>query len=208
METSTSSDYPRGLTFEQVWAAIQVSKEEFDRGIKASREDFDQGMKASRADFDKRMKEWDERLNKQLGRWGNRQGEIIEAMVLPNLISQFKSLGLGFTKISQDVEIKVDGVFITDIDLCLENSRMVMAVEIKTKPDVNDIKDHLERMDKLRSYADSEGDKRKYRGALGGMVFGESERKFALKCGFYIIGPSGNTFNVIAPAGVYSPREW
>ena len=78
----------------------------------------------------------------------------------------------------------------------------------KSKPDINDIKDHVERMDKLRSYADGKGDKRKYYGALGGMVWGEGEKSYALNCGLYIIEPSGNTFDVIAPTGGFKPREW
>ena len=31
---------------------------------------------------------------------------------------------------------------------------------------------------------------------------------FALKNGFYVLKPSGDTFAVIPPEGIYSPREW
>jgi hypothetical protein len=36
----------------------------------------------------------------------------------------------------------------------------------------------------------------------------ESEKIFALKNGFYVIEPSGETFTITAPEGVYSVREW
>jgi hypothetical protein len=63
-------------------------------------------------------------------------------------------------------------------------------------------------MEKLRKYADFHGDKRKYLGAMAGVVFGDSEKTYALKKGFYVIEPSGDTFTIIEPKGNYSPREW
>jgi hypothetical protein len=76
------------------------------------------------------------------------------------------------------------------------------------KPSAADINEHLERMEKLRRYADSRNDKRKYLGAVAGAVFGNSEKTYALKQGFYVIEPSGDTFNITVPEGDYHPREW
>ncbi|MDR0388325.1 MAG: hypothetical protein LBH57_09860, partial [Treponema sp.] len=84
----------------------------------------------------------------------------------------------------------------------------VMAVEIKTKPSINDINAHIERMEKLRAYADLHDDKRAYLGAIAGVVFNESEKTYALKKGFYVIEPSGDTFTITEPAGNYHPHEW
>jgi len=49
-------------------------------------------------------------------------------------------------------------------------------------------------------------DKRKYLGAIAGMVMSDSEKTFAFKNGFYVIEPSGETFNIISPSG--KPKEW
>jgi len=43
---------------------------------------------------------------------------------------------------------------------------------------------------------------------FGEMVISNSEKIFALKNGFYVIEPSGETFDITAPEGIYSPREW
>ena len=51
-------------------------------------------------------------------------------------------------------------------------------------------------------------DKRKYLGAIAGLVFGDGEKTYALKKGFYVIEPSGDTFNIIPPTGKYYPHEW
>jgi hypothetical protein len=149
------------------------------------------------------MKETDRRL----GKLGNRFGEMVEYMVAPNLITKFNELNLPFTKIHRDTEIKdhINNIY-TEIDAFLENGDKVMAVETKTKPDINDINEHIERMEKLRVYADSRGDKRKYLGAVAGMVFGDNEKKYALKKGFYVIEPSGDTFKITVPED--SPHEW
>jgi hypothetical protein len=45
-------------------------------------------------------------------------------------------------------------------------------------------------------------------GAIAGVVFSESEKKYALKNGFYVIEPAGDTLNIIEPKGKYHPREW
>jgi hypothetical protein len=83
-----------------------------------------------------------------------------------------------------------------------------MIVEIKNKPSVEDINDHIERMEKLRQYADLHDDKRKYLGAMAGVVFSESAKTYALKKGFYVIEPSGDTFAITEPKGHYHPHEW
>jgi hypothetical protein len=100
---------------------------------------------------------------------------------------------------------KENNIF-TEVDAFLENGDKVMIVETKTKPSIDDINDHVERMEKLRKYADLRNDRRKYTGAVAGVVFGDSEKNYALKKGFYVIEPSGDTFNITTPEN--SPREW
>jgi hypothetical protein len=47
-----------------------------------------------------------------------------------------------------------------------------------------------------------------YLGAVAGVVFSESEKNYAMKNGFYVIEPSGDTFTITKPEGKYHPREW
>ena len=154
------------------------------------------------------MKETDKRLEKQLGSLGNRLGEIIEYMIIPNLMTKFEEIGLNFIRATKHSKItdKEHGIF-TEVDAFLDNDDEVMIVEIKTKPSIDDINDHLERMQKLRAYADARGDARPYFGALGGVVLNESEKNYALKSGFYLIEPSGETFTITKPHDPL-PRAW
>ena len=131
---------------------------------------------------------------------------MVEYMVLPNLITQFRELKFEFTKAAPNVVIadREHDIF-TEIDAFLENGDKVMIIEIKTKPNSDD---HVKRLEKLRKYADLRGDSRKYLGAIVGVVMSAGVSVYALKNGFYVVEPSGDMFNIIAPEGKYYPREW
>lgn len=183
----SSDELPEmGLTFEKVWA---VMKE-----LRKSQEETARQMKAT---------------DKRVGELTNRFGEMVEYMVVPNLTAKFRELGFEFEKTHRNTVIKSKkyDVF-TEVDAFLENDDKVMIVEIKNKVSVDDINDHIERMEKLRRYADGLGDKRGYLGAVAGVVFGDGEKTYALKSGFYVIEPSGESFLITIPEGAYRPREW
>jgi uncharacterized coiled-coil protein SlyX len=146
--------------------------------------------------------------DKQIGKLGNRFGDMIEHMILPNLVTKFEELGFTFTKATRtEIKDREHDIFI-EVDALLENGDKAMAVEIKSKPNIDDIHDHIERMEKLRVYADLHNDKRVYLGAVAGVVFGESEKIYTLNKGFYVIEPSGETFKITEPKDKYHPREW
>jgi hypothetical protein len=94
-----------------------------------------------------------------------------------------------------------------EADAYLENGDCVMIVETKTTPTIDDVKDHVERMEKIRRYVNYLNDKRKYYGAIAGVVMNENIKQYVLKQGFYAIEPSGETFNIISPTD-NKLKEW
>jgi uncharacterized coiled-coil protein SlyX len=206
-----------GLTFEKVWAAIQATNEQIAR----RQEEIDRRQEESvrrHEEIDRQyeeinriIKETTQQMkitDKKLGELTNRFGDMVEYMILPNLVAKFEELGFTFTKANRtEIRDREHDIF-TEVDALLENGDRVMAVEIKTKPNNDDINDHIERMEKLRKYADLHNDKRVYLGAVAGVVFGEGEKIWALKKGFYVIEPSGETFKITEPKDKYRPREW
>jgi chromosome segregation ATPase len=225
---ATTEAIGEGLTFEKVWAAIQATNAQMkdtDERMKETDErmkETDKRMKET----DKRMKETDKRMKetdalikangeqlketgRQMGYLSNRFGEVVEHMVVPKLAEKFKELGFEFEKIHRNTLIKdPKHGFFTELDAFLENGDKAMVVEIKSKPNIEDINDHVERMEKLRLHVNRHGDTRKYLGAIAGAIFGDSEKNYALKQGFYVIEPSGDSFNIIEPKGDYHPHEW
>jgi hypothetical protein len=200
-------------TADEIWALLRETAQrqaETDRIVKETAQQIketDRQMKET----DRQMKETSKKMeetDKRVGKLTDRFGETIEYMVMPNLISKFYELGFSFTKASQPkITDREHGLFM-EVDAFLENGDKAMAVEVKVKPQISDINDHIERMEKLRKYADLRNDKRVYLGAIAGVVFSESARIYALKNGFYVIEPSGDTFNIIEPKGEYYPHEW
>ena len=89
----------------------------------------------------------------------------------------------------------------------LENGDIVIAVEVKSKPDQDDVKEHVRRMEILRQVADLRGDNRKYRGAIAGAIMSDGIRKNILNNGFYLIEQTGDTVKLTIPEG-FVPREW
>ena len=223
MAATETTDYPRGLTFEKVWAALMEDRElqrerqkETDRIIQenAKRQaETDRQMKETdrqMKETDRQMKETDRQMkefNKRFGDFTNRFGEIVEHMVAPNLRKEFAELGLVFPKANKETEIRDRPNNIAlEIDIMLENGEKALLVEVKTKPTIEDVKDHVKRLDKMRTYADLHGDKRTFLGAIAGVVITDTVKAFTLKNGFYAAVPSGETFTIIQPEG--AAREW
>jgi hypothetical protein len=76
-------DYPRGLDFQQVWAALMETRE--------------------------RIKETEQIVKENvriIGNPGNRLGDVIEYMFAPNLHEKFKELGLVFPKANQNSKVR------------------------------------------------------------------------------------------------------
>ena len=222
-DTQIQPDYPRGLNFEQVWAAIMESRKEFDQRMKEAderRKETDRQMKETderMKETDERMKETDQRMketdrqmkefNKRFGDFTNRFGEIVEYMVAPGLQKKFMELGFNFQRVNNESKFTDSNRnFLFAVDIMLENSQSAMLVEVKSKLNTEDVSDHVERLEKMREYADSHDDKRIFYGAVAGAITPPNVKKFALSKGFFVIEPSGETFNITSPDN--NPKEW
>jgi hypothetical protein len=192
METTQTTN---PLTFETVWAGLQEER----RLIQELRESQEESEK----EHDRQMKEY----NRRFGEFANRFGEIVEYMVAPNLREKFRELGLNFPQANSGSVISdYDNNIFLEVDVKLENGGKAMLVEVKTKLTTEDVKDHIKRLEKMRVYADLHGDKRSFLGAVAGVVVTPNVKEYALGQGFYVIEPSGETFNITPPNG--RPKEW
>jgi hypothetical protein len=223
-------DYPRGLTFEDVWAALMETRERQEKDAREWKERHERDAREWKERHERDAREWDRQFEKYAREWreeqkgiarqmketdkkigdlGDRFGEMVEHMVMPALVKKFRELGFVFTKAYPEAEYKdVANNIITEVDITLENGEKVMIVEVKSKPNTKDIKDHVKRMEKVRTHARMRNDNRIYLGAFAGMVMKDDIKTFVLKNGFYLIEPSGEEFFITVPEGIYSPRVW
>jgi len=153
------------------------------------------------------MKESKAEFNKKLGEYINLFGEVTEYTMAPKLREKFTEFGFDFHKTTREISVRdnINDIFF-EVDVMLENGDIAMLVEIKTKLTLERINKHISRLEKMRKYADLRGDKRTFLGAVAGVVVTDEARNYALDQGFYLIEPSGESFNITPPNG--KPKEW
>jgi hypothetical protein len=171
-------------TFESVWAALQ----ETDRIIK---------------EVGEKQKKTDELI----GNLTNLFGHFTESMIAPALCEKFREFGYIFERNNTRVRFSdhKNGISF-EVDAMLENGDKAMLVEVKTQLTTERVNKHIERLEKMRRFADLRGDKRAFLGAVAAVVVSDEARDYALSQGFYLIEPSGETFNITPPNG--KPKEW
>jgi hypothetical protein len=200
METAVTPnlpDYPRGITFEQVWAGFMEDRErqkEINLQIEKDRKETREMMKA---------------LSRQMGHLENRFGELAEHLVAPGIAQRFNELGFQFDSMAPGGEKLFDekGKVKAQVDLVLRNGEYIIAVEVKTKPVVDDVEEHINRLAILRDHWSKKGDTRKLRGAIAGAIFPQEAKIAALKAGLYVIVQSGDTMK-LELSDNFTPREW
>jgi hypothetical protein len=188
LENSAPAPEYSGLTFEKVWTMFRETDKKFQETDKKFQE------------TQKEIREGNKQLQKVMGDLGKKFGTIIEHMFIPNLNEKFNLLGFQFEKSSTNVLIgdKTHKLY-AEIDVFLENGDSAVVVEIKTQANINDVRDHVERMELLRRHFDLHNDKRKLYGALAAAIFPDNVLDYAKKQGFYIIRQSGDSVSIETP---------
>jgi hypothetical protein len=227
MTEETVREPEMGLTFEKVWAMFQETDRKFketDRKFKETErliqetslqmKETDLQMKETALQMketDRKMQETDRKMqetDRKIGKLGSKLGDLVEELIVPNLPEKFNKLGYVFGKVAPNVRYRDSrGGYVTEVDILLENGDAALAVEVKTTLTTTDVRDHLERMEKLRRYADEHQDKRKLLGAVAGAIASEEAKDFAVKSGFFVLEQSGDTVKISVPEG-FKPREW
>jgi hypothetical protein len=213
-------------TREQI-AELRLAQVETDRQMKATNrqmKETDRQMKETNRQMketDRQMKATDrkiDRTNEQVGRITDHIGDLVASMVEGGVIRLFQALGYTFSRCSPRMRFGLDvnaGKKNTkntrkadagEVDLFLENGELALLVEVKTNLSVDDIKEHVNRLEKYRKYADAHGDRRQFLAAVGGGVVSEGVEHYALERGFFVIRQSGENVMVIPPHG--KPRIW
>jgi len=222
METTTLPDYPRGITFEQVWAALMEDRRKSEEAWKQHEEEERRQREEERKRREEERKQREEerkesarksekewrKLRKEMGGLSNRFGEMVEHLVAPSIARKFRALGFHFENISRDIEIRdSEDKCLAEIDLLLENGDVIIAVEVKSKPKQDDVDVHIGRIEVLRKKADARSDTRKFQGAIAGAIMSDEVRNYIHKAGLYSIEQTGDTVKITIPEN-FTPREW
>ena len=211
------------MTFEQAIALLDKQKAETLAKIEADRletfakieadkklhyEDMmkrDEELKLQMMKRDEEFKE----LSRRFGDLGNRLGDIIECIIAPNLQEKFRKYGFDFHNSSTHLIVKEGKKTITDIDVVLEDGGdCMMLVEVKTKPTIDDVYKHIERMEKIQLHPTRGMRGAKIYGAIACAILDDDVKKLIFASGFYLICQMGDNVDIMEPPSDFSAKYW
>ena len=199
------------MTFEQAMAILREQHANTLAQIEIDKKLHQEEMKEYRERQEKRDKEFNERmenLSRRFGNLTNRFGEIVEGLVSPNLCIKFRKYGFNFGNTATRYEISNGKKVITDIDVLLEDGDSVMAVEVKTKPTIDDIDRHLWRMEQIQNYPPGATRGMKVYGAIACAILDEEVKEAAFSSGFYVICQSGDNVEILPTPDTFVAKCW
>ncbi|RJP30305.1 MAG: DUF3782 domain-containing protein [Candidatus Omnitrophota bacterium] len=179
---------------EKMWAETKEMFKETDRQFKET----DKRIK----EVSVQMKETDKRFQKLTDKWG----EFVEGLVSPAAIKLFSERGIEIERITQRFKVSKNGKEGMEIDILGINREYVVLIEVKSTLGIQDVKDHLKRMDKFKTYF-PEYKERKVVGAVAGIVIKKNTESYAFKQGLFVIAQSGDMVMILNDIN-FKPKEW
>jgi hypothetical protein len=233
MTAEQAAEAGKNLDFGQVWAALLKTDEQIEKMSKrvdklsqrvdktsdivaetsavVAKTSVDVAKMSQRVDknsarLDKTSREID-KIMKNLGGIGNTIGKMTEAMFSAELWKKISLHGFKFTK-GSNIKFSIGNTVLAEVDFFMENGEYAMPVEIKTELSVEDVDDHLKRMEKIRQYMNSHKDKRKLVGAVAGAVVAKNVLTYAQRKGFFVLVQTGDSIAIARTPKDFKPTEW
>ena len=157
---------------------------------------------------DRQMQETDRRLRelgRQIGGLGNRLGDFVEGVGKPGLVRIFAERGIKVENTLGDLDAARDGIAM-QVDLFVVNDGNAVAVEVKSKLRTEHVDEHIRRLDRFKKLFPEFAHKC-LMGALAAMVIPKESAEYAMKCGLFVIGQSGDNA-VILNGRDFAPVMW
>jgi len=146
-------------------------------------------------------------LDKRLGALGNRLGEFVEDMVAPGIKRLFHACGIVLRTVSRDVSTSNPALNLaTQIDLFAIDGDCCVLIEVKSKFSIDDVNEHIERMEKFKPLFPEYADKKAF-GAVAAMVMPEDVARYAYRQGFFVLAQQGESV-VILNDDKFTPTAW
>jgi PII-like signaling protein len=170
-----------------------------------SRIEFEKNLEQERKERALSRLEFDKRLGELSGTWG----KFVAEMVKPRIVEMFKDRGIKIETAFQNIFGFLGDQQYYEIDLLLINKEYAVAVEVKSSLSVEDVKEHLERLDKIKKVAPRRIDLSNISlyGAVAGMIIEEGADRYAYRKGLFVLRQKGNIVE-IANDEKFMPKIW
>ena len=171
-------------------------------------------LRASQRQTDEQMRRTDERLDRlgvKIGELTGGWGRFVEDLMAPSIQAQFQERGFKVQRMTERLRAKDDGQVLAEYDVVLfglskNRRRTVVLVSVKSRVKVQDVRDliaELERFHELfpeyRNHA--------LTGAIAGVGFPDSTRKYAEKAGLYVIRTADDVACLLNKPD-FQPKLW
>ena len=167
-------------------------------------------IKALSEKTDKQLAETDKQLKilaKQVGDVTDTLGRFAEEQVRPRILELFRAKGIELEETYPRVSVKKNGKPFLEIDLLLVNTIYSVVVEVKNTLRQRDIDDHLDRLSKLQETPSRTIKGTTMYGAVAGMIVTDEVEAYAIKKGFYVIKPKGDSIEISNKEN-FKPKTW
>lgn len=173
-------------------------------------QETDRLLKARSDETDRKFQETDRLLkevSRKIGQLGNRLGDFVEEMVKPALVRLFQARGLSVHRTMQNLVCRDDlGQYRAQVDLVVIDGDTAIAVECKSQLSVDDVDEHLARLELFKSCWPEYGGYRLL-GGIAAMVVPEDVGRYAYRKGLYVLAQSGDALE-IRNDDRFQPRVW
>jgi hypothetical protein len=174
-----------------------------------------------------KIRETNQRMQKIVGdleRKYIKTSRAVDDMFVPILERHFNVMGFSFQRSAEKARfgnLEYPGCY-AEIDLCMESPNKALAVAVKARPPIDDagkyaelmvnpvclteatiddIREHIGQMERLRRNFNMNKDRRALDGAVAAAVFPENAADYALDQGFYVIKYAQEYIEVTRPRG-------
>jgi hypothetical protein len=205
------------LTYEGILELFRQTDQRTDRKIQDVAERTNAAIERTNAAVERtnaaieRAAEQMKTTQQEIGSLGFRVGEMVEKLLGEgNLVAQFRELGHKVKAHSRRMIFGEKGTADSgEIDLFLEDGDVAILVEAKTTLKLDDVTEHIERMEKYRRFVDADGKRgKRYIGAVAGTVIAEHVINFAHDNGLYVIIQSARAVEIVTPPAGFMAKEW
>jgi len=182
------------LTYESVLALIREQSLEFRKNLEES---------------NKKLEIEDKRLQKKIDSLTGVWGKFVEGLVLPKIIEMFQARGIEIEMSAQSVKGFKNGQEFYEIDILLVDTNIAVAVEVKSTLSIDDVNEHLARLDKIRQVKPKlfNLSGATIYGAVAGMIIEQDADRYAYKKGLFVLRQKGNIVEIVND-DKFKPTEW
>ena len=195
------------ITLDDIFALFRESEQqrkEYQQAFEERQLIAEQEMASLRASIAKTEKLVAE-TNKQVGGLTSRWAEFVENLIKPAAARIFREQGIDVHYTAMHVKGDNDRGSM-EIDILVENSNEIVAIEVKSHLEIRNVKRFLEVLARFKEAFPKYKNYKVY-GAVAGIKIDEKADEYATQEGLFLIEPAGDSV-IIANSESLQPRVW